>query len=1554
MSDNVQDAYPLTPLQKGMLFEALANPEKNTNIATVTFDLEGTVDDASLVRAWYAAISSYSALRTLFMWEGLEQPVQVVLDSVSLDIEFLDRSHCTEERMGDEVKKALVDVRTDAKNTNIEINKAPLMKVRVLRWSDTRTTHVWIVHHLVADAWSAAQVIKTFLNAASTSDMQTEQMSSVEYSFSDHVSSIDEATDVNAQNYWEKHLAGAQWSKCRFLEPRLGPTSFTAKPFVEYELESLIHEKLVQECNLNALSFSSYLHSIWAIVVAAYSDTSSPVFGALYSGRYNGDVGVDEAVGLYANTLPLHLTLDDDKPFLQWADNVQSTIQENQKFEFVDLQLVKAFVLENDDQTVFQSLVVIEPDFAYEALSSHNKQLSIDNLEYDVDNSVPITLIAYPSDTKTLKLVYDPDVFNVACANRMLEDLKKILSLTLSSPELSSLQLLDQVLSQHGVDHSANDSALGAVHEHTHVGEWFKDTAERMSSETALISTAESLDYAELQKQAQSIVDLLSGKFGVAGETIGICIEPVWAQIVAMFGVLSSNNAYLIIDSEATQERIQTLLENSLCSIVICDNSTRANFTNTNKKLIDFSHTVAEVNDARIMDYVQKQVPQGLVNDQAVYTMFTSGSTGTPKGVIVSHANLIYSTQARINYYEHRNPRFMLVSPTIFDSSVVGIYWSILGGGQLVVPNKDEVRDIQLIAELISKHRVDTILCLPAFYRLLLDGSSSGQLSSLRRVILAGEDCPLDLVEKHFNVNPGAELFNEYGPTECTVWSSVAKLTPSTQRVTIGRAISGTQITVRDSRGCPVPSGCFGEITISGPGVANGYVNNTQETQDKFRTQVGQESGCVYYRTGDVGSWSEDGELNFHGRLDRQIKIRGYRIEPVEIESVVNVVSGVQDCAIVGVSSSSTGIESNRASQFENQYSKMALYVSSNNSLNIQSDGEESLAQQLCNEIYMQLEHQLPSYMRPTNISLVHSIPKTASGKTDLKLLAVAEVLYTSKVMPHGNKQPVEEQVESSDQKRIFDSLCDIAKNVLDVSEIYSEDTFFELGGDSILAIMLVSQSRENGIDINVRQITDQMSFGEIASEIADQEMQKKVTVSAIKHYGEAPLTPIQQWFLSLNNPKPERWNIAYKTILTDDVGSSILGKTILDVLKIYPSLGAKFLKGSDGWSSVIPEAEPNDGLITTVRVPTDIDPDTHIRNLLIEKSLTWSFVNGWMLRFIVCENADGRTNEFHFIAHHLILDHLSAAALVRQISQTISQSKNTDIQPIRVDMSFREYCLELHDRDDPVDSADWSSFIDERDTKNQINQIESSSFRIAQMISNNVTRAIINSNKVWNVNMLEVLVASMETVWNRCNQNQDLDIFIESSVRKTTAQESDRSNIMGWLTTFFPVNKNNINRSSRLDLLKSVKNELRQNQDKNARFLQWFYRHSDIHPTFSSTASTLLINFMGSVAFNSSENSYVMTPYHIPELRDKDTIRPFDLELNTFIENDQLHLHWHFASSVDSELAERVCEELENELEALSKVATTDEDQSMYTPSDFSSISMSQEEIDSMLDDIG
>ena len=556
------------------------------------------------------------------------------------------------------------------------------------------------------------------------------------------------------------------------------------------------------------------------------------------------------------------------------------------------------------------------------------------------------------------------------------------------------------------------------------IHELFAEQVEKTPEAPAVEFEGRQLTYVELNRQANRLAHYLQ-TLGVKQEArVAICVERGLEMIVGLLAILKAGGAYVPLDPAYPQERLQYMLEDSEPVALL----TQAHVMKQLGPLPTGLPTLDLADAAWNSQQESNPTSLGLLPEHLAYVLYTSGSTGKPKGVMVSHQNLVSSTFARKRTYGKLG-RFLLLSSISFDSSVAGVFGSLLSGGTLIIAHGDLVHDPLRLFQQIESLRVESLLSIPSLYQYLLDYSADGdQKRYLSRVIVAGEVCPPELVAKSAQQYPRVEVFNEYGPTEGTVWASVYRCTHplSRQSVPIGRPIANTRLYILDAYGEPVPVGVAGELYIGGAGVTRGYLHRPELTAERFIPDpyAGQ-AGARMYKTGDIGRWLADGELEFVGRNDDQVKIRGFRIELGEIAARLQEHPAVEEAAVIAREDTA------------GEKRLVAYYCPA--SQHVFSDLESFLS-----DVRLFLRQHLPEYMVPAAYVRLESLPLTPNGKLDRRALPA----------PQGNAYAVRRY--EPPQGDLETALAAIWAEMLKLERVGRHDDFFALGGQSLLALRVL------------------------------------------------------------------------------------------------------------------------------------------------------------------------------------------------------------------------------------------------------------------------------------------------------------------------------------------------------------------------------------------------------------------------------------------------------------------------------------------------------------------
>ena len=645
-----------------------------------------------------------------------------------------------------------------------------------------------------------------------------------------------------------------------------------------------------------------------------------------------------------------------------------------------------------------------------------------------------------------LTLEYATDLFSGDSATRLLDNFTTLLGAAVTEPDslLGELTLLGEMelnlrrgWSRPRLDLPVPTTLLERIYQH---GRETPDAA-------AVVDARGTTSYASLLNRADQLAGRLLGAGTKPGECIGLSCGRGVDMAVGILGILRAGAAYVPLDPTYPAARTQYIRRDAGITKTVVGGGSGSPSGTTETFAIP--HANAD------MDF---SLP-GISGDTRAYLIYTSGSTGRPKGVEITHANLAHSTVARYAYFDHSPESFLLLSSYAFDSSVAGIFWTLSTGGKLVIPPVRSEQDMEGLVRLIERNDVSHTLLLPSLYHLLLEHAGGGGLASLRTVMVAGEACRPATVERHFATLPRVELVNEYGPTEGTVWCTAHRIVAEDARrgVPIGRPIPGVGNHVLSPGGHPTPIGAKGELFISGPGLARGYWQRPELTNERFvmvtprgGTFVAEDQGAAgrvrAYRTGDLTSYRPDGTIDFHGRVDHQVKIRGYRVEPGEITRALSEQTGVEAAHTVV---DGTG-----------EAARIVAYVTGTKDLDTSG-------------LLAELRNRLPIYMVPSVLVSLDELPRLPNGKVDTGRLPAANPALLPK------REAYAAPVGDTEVK-----LAAIWSSILGVGDISRHANYFDLGGDSIHSIRVISEARKAGMEVSPTDLFRYQTLSDLARAI--------------------------------------------------------------------------------------------------------------------------------------------------------------------------------------------------------------------------------------------------------------------------------------------------------------------------------------------------------------------------------------------------------------------------------------------------------------------------------------
>ena len=1120
----VEDLYPLSPMQQGMLFHSLYQQNSGDYINQMRLDVEG-LDPQRFREAWQAALDAHEVLRSGFLWQGaLEKPLQLVRKRVEVPFsvhDWRDRADLAE---------ALDALAAGEAGLGFELAEAPLLRLVLVRTGERRHHLIYTNHHILMDGWSNSQLLGEVLQR-----YRGETPSRSDGRYRDYIAWLQRQDAGRTEAFWKQRLQ-------RLGEPTLLVPAFAhgvrgAEGHADRyrQLDVTTSQRLAEFAREQKVTLNTLVQAAWLILLQRYTGQDTVAFGATVSGRPAELRGIEEQIGLFINTLPVVASPCPEQPLGDWLQAVQGENLALREFEHTPLYDIQRWAGQVGE-ALFDNILVFENYPVSAALAEETPtDMRIDALSNQEQTHYPLTLLVSAGETLELHYSYSRQAFDEAAIECLAERLERLLLGMCENPgaslgELDSLAAAERYQLLEGWNATAAEYPLQrGVHR------LFEEQVERTPTAPALAFGEERLDYAELNRRANRLAHALIERGVGADRLVGVAMERSIEMVVALMAILKAGGAYVPVDPEYPEERQAYMLEDSGVQLLLSQSHLKLPLAQGVQR-IDLDQA-----DAWLENHAENNPGIELNGENLAYVIYTSGSTGKPKGAGNRHSalsnRLCWMQQA---YGLGVGDTVLQKTPFSFDVSVWEFFWPLMSGARLVVAAPGDHRDPAKLVALINREGVDTLHFVPSMLQAFLQDEDVVSCTSLKRIVCSGEALPADAQQQVFAKLPQAGLYNLYGPTEAAIdvthWTCVEE---GKDAVPIGRPIANLACYILDGNLEPVPVGVLGELYLAGRGLARGYHQRPGLTAERFVASPFV-AGERMYRTGDLARYRADGVIEYAGRIDHQVKLRGLRIELGEIEARLLEHPRVREAAVLAVDGR-----------------QLVGYVV------LESEGgdwREALAAHLA--------ASLPEYMVPAQWLALERMPLSPNGKLDRKALPKIEA-------EDGLGEYVAPASEPERQ------LAAIWADVLGRERVGVTDNFFALGGDSIVSIQVVSRARQAGLQLsprdlfqlqNIRKLAERCSAaapvaepasvpdGAVLHNLLPQQVQAlPLPHERLEHLYS--LSPMQQGmlFLGLNSPDAELY-INQLSIAVDGLDPQRLQRAWSAVAQRHEVLRSGFL----------------------------------------------------------------------------------------------------------------------------------------------------------------------------------------------------------------------------------------------------------------------------------------------------------------------------------------------------------------------------------------------------------
>ncbi|MHC5760523.1 amino acid adenylation domain-containing protein [Nostoc sp.] len=1074
-SKNVEDIYPLSPMQQGMLFESLYAPDSGVYFEQLSFTFKGELNVAAFEQAWQQVVARHSILRTAFVWEQLAQPLQIVYWQVDINFQRHDWQQLSTQKQQQQLELFLQSQRKEG----FQLNQAPLMSLSLIQLSADSYQFIWSCHHLLLDGWSTPLIFKDllyFYQAISQGETVVVQPAQ---SYRNYIAWLQKQDLTQAEQFWREKLQGFT-----------SPTSFIVdKPSSKrQQLNSSYSEQQIQLteqataalqtfARQHQLTINNLVQATWALLLSRYSQETDVVFGATVSGRPASLVGIESMVGIFINTLPIRVQVTDDTQVLALLKDLQTQQVESEQYSYNSLVDIQGWSEVSRGTPLFESIVVFENYPVDEAVKSPNYSFSIESIHSIEQTNYPVTVIAAPGKQLLVKISYDNSRFDDGAIARMLGHFQTLLEGIVTNPQQRILQLplLTATEEQQLLVEWNNTQVDYLQNKYKCIHQLFEEQVERTPDAIAVVFENQQLTYNQLNAKANQLAHYLRSLGVGADVLVGICVERSLEMIVGLLGILKVGGAYVPLDTNYPQERLSFMLEDAAVSILLTQQRLVEKLPEHQAKLV-----CLDTNWQLISQFSQDNFISNVQATNLGYVIYTSGSTGKPKGVAMSQLALCNLILWQLeNMKISRGAKTLQFSPISFDASFQEMFSTWYSGGTLILITEELRRDPVALLAFIENKAVERLFIPFVGLQQLAEVAVGGELftSNLREIITAGEQLQITPAISHWlsKLTDDCTLHNHYGPSESHVVTTFS-LTNSVETwpllPPIGRPIANTQIYILDKYLQPIPIGVAGELYIAGIPLARGYLNRPELTLERFiPNPFSTDTYSRLYKTGDLARYLPDGNIEYLGRIDNQVKVRGFRIELGEVEAVLSQHGYVEACCVIA-----------RKDTPGDQ--RLVAYI---------------VPHQDCTPTISELRHflkaKLPEYMVPNGFVMLESLPLTPSGKVDRRALRILDL--------HSGDS--DKFVAPRNQLEL--QLAQIWSRILKVDKVGVQDNFFDLGGHSLLTPYLMAQIKQQfGKDIPIASLYQNPTIEQLATIVqADSDSSIWSPLVAIQPNGSKP-----------------------------------------------------------------------------------------------------------------------------------------------------------------------------------------------------------------------------------------------------------------------------------------------------------------------------------------------------------------------------------------------------------------------------------------------------------------
>ena len=1368
--------YKANSLQEGFIHHALNQGEiDDAYRVQLIWEYNKIIEVDKLKESWRYAQKRYGALRLRFSWE--EGLVQIVDKEVELDWRYIDISKERGDKQEVEIKK----IQEGDRKEEYRLERGKLFRVYIIKQKEDKYICIFSNHHAIIDGWSIPLLQRYVHDTYMRLVNKEEILVSEDISYEETQRYL-QVQKEDSKSYWKGYIENIE-DKVDLRGLLLGDKNDVRIREYKYikevkeeeiKIREELYRKVKEVTREEGVTVNAVLQYVWHKVISIYGNSKQTVVGTVVSGRNIAVDNVESSVGLYINTLPL-IVNHKEEIVIKEIQKIQENINEiNTRSE---VSLAK---LQKGGERLFESLFVYEnypnPAGGKEELGMKFREV-IEKLDY------PLGVIAYEGENEIVfKISYAGELF----AKERIKDIERLIKGLIKQivekpeEEIRRVNYLGEEVYKQVIKWNETEKDYGGKET---LIELFEEQADKTPDRIAVIYEDKQISYRELNNKANCLGNYLRKEGNLRREErVILCLNRSEYMLIGILGVLKAGGCYVPISPSYPEERIEYVIEDADCQVILCNEE----YVEKLKKMARNNIQIISVDGKGLLekmaDYKGGNLEVRTSQEDLVYIIYTSGTTGKPKGVTVKQAGVVNRIKWMNEKYPlDRNDKIMQKTPYTFDVSVWELLWANWYGGSIVFAAPEGHRDIAYIKKLSQKEQITIMHFVPTMLSVYIDGLDSNYNHNLRRIFSSGEELKISAVKDCYKNLEGIEIHNLYGPTEASIdvlYYNCVDMEISD--VHIGKPIANTQAYILSGEFKLLPIGAAGEIYVGGIGLARGYLNRAGLTAEKFvanpfATEEDIKRGYSrLYKTGDIGRYLADGNIEYIGRNDEQVKIRGYRIELGEIENVLQEYKGIKQSVVLA------------KEREEGDKYLIGYYVSE-----VELD-EEDLESYLGNK--------LPEYMLPSKLKRIEEIPLTSNGKIDKKGLPEVEFINEENYVAPRND--------------IEKKICEIWKEVLRIDKVGIKDDFFRLGGDSIVSIQLTSRLRQKlALNISVKDIFEYRSIERVWEEIRKRVEEFEVIREEGILKGELGLLPIQEWFFEQDYKKIGHWNQSFM-IKVRELDVERLKDAIIKLVSYHDSFRLRYRRDKKGdYRQYYGDPEKiKDIEELDIRSIEGREEEKKFMIALEERFTDWQskfdIEKGPLYKIGYIHGYEDGSARIYFALHHLLVDAVSWRIIAEDIS---SLYEGREVS--RKGSSYRQWVevVKGYEKDNKEESKYWEGVLEDYrgekliDLRDEKGRTECTEIELSKEETNKLLK---KSNQVYNTEINDILLASLGCALKEITGEEVNHIVMEGHGREEIKKGIDISRCIGWFTTLYPVRL--IIESDIGETIKGIKENLR------------------------------------------------------------------------------------------------------------------------------------------------